>query len=130
MYNRRKRAEYYAQQPALANGTIQEAQKAAILDTATEEQRRPIKGNEQATKSESASKTPGIFARSREWLFSGLKKEDLGTPEQSLGYEGTSGDNTVLGRSESDILSAFEKKVATKANAETPPGKDRKLEPK
>jgi hypothetical protein len=119
IYNRRKRAEYYAEQRALHSAAAHEAEEAIAFGNATELQQALIK-KEKALKQDSeareTSKQRSIFARSKEWLFSGLKKEeeggDFGTPERRLGYEGTSEEDDVLGERESSILRAIETKKA------------------
>jgi hypothetical protein len=136
IHNRRKRAEYFAEQRALHGAAVYEAQNAISLGTATEEQQALIEREEalkQATEAKNIPNRPGMLTQSKEWLFSGLKKEeegeDLSTPERRLGYEGTSKEDGVSGERESDILSAIKKKKAEgNENANTALERGRELE--
>ncbi len=115
MFNRRKRAEFYKQQQALIASAVYTAREAIAKGVATPEQIEFVKREEEHDAYLEAKKSQkGVFKRSKEWLFSGLKKEeegeDLGSSERRLGYEGLSEDDDVLGERESDIVRAIEEK--------------------
>ncbi len=63
---------------------------------------------------ETAKAKKGIFKRGKDWLFSGLKKEEegenFGSSERRLGYEALSEEDDSLGERESDIIRAIEDK--------------------
>lgn len=119
VYNRRKRTEYFAEQRALREAALHNARAAVQAGIATEEQIDFIKLEEdhaaalEKIAQEKANKK-GMLTRSKEWLFSGLKKEEegdaVGTSEARLGYESLSEEDDGLGARESDVLRAIEDK--------------------
>lgn len=127
IHNRRKRAEFYAEQKALKDSAIYTAKAAISSGIATEEQLAFINREEehqaQLDAAEKAKREKrGVFARGKEWLFSGLKREeegeDVGSSERRLGYEALSEEDDSLGERESDIVRAIEeKKMAITAKA-------------
>ncbi|KAF4621545.1 hypothetical protein G7Y89_g14529 [Cudoniella acicularis] len=119
IHNRRKRAEFFAEQKALHTSAMQNAQRALEFGTATEDQiaflsREREHDAQVAALEKTKAEKKGIFKRGKEWLFSGLKKEeegeDVGTSERRLGYEGLSEEDDTLGERESDIVRAIEEK--------------------
>jgi hypothetical protein len=127
IYNRRKRAEYFAEQRALHSSAIYTAEQALHNNTITDEQRQLLADEFKAKALEAAkkaSKGPGMFAKGKAWLFSGLKKEeegdDFGSSERRLGYEGLSEEDDSMGERESSVVKAIEDKrqgIAEKARA-------------
>ncbi|EKD15957.1 uncharacterized protein L3040_003185 [Drepanopeziza brunnea f. sp. 'multigermtubi'] len=127
IYNRRKRAQFFEEQKAIHANAIFNAKRAIASGTATEEDIKFIKREEEhAAKLEEIARAKaekkGIFKKSKEWLFSGLKKEeegdDVGTSERRLGYESLSEEDDTLGERESSIVRALEEKkmdIADKA---------------
>src|SRR5271156_1379683 len=83
IHNRRKRREYFAQQKALHDAAVYEAQTALRHGTANAEQLALIE-NEGMTKRVAEAREAeklqaakdGVFARTKSWLFEGLKRED------------------------------------------------------
>ncbi|RFU27588.1 hypothetical protein B7463_g8765, partial [Scytalidium lignicola] len=127
IYNRRKRAEFFAEQRAAREAALYNSREAIKTGTATEEQIRFIELDDmhkaalEKAAQEKANKK-GIFTRSKELLFSGLKKEeegeDVGTSEARLGYEALSEEDDTLGERESDVLRAIEdKKLSLQSKA-------------
>ncbi|KAG9233869.1 cytochrome oxidase c assembly-domain-containing protein [Amylocarpus encephaloides] len=127
IYNRRKRAEFFAQQKAMHARAIETATKAIDSGTATQSQldfmQREAEHDAQvaAAKAAKAAKR-GIFGSAKDWLFSDLKKEeegnDVGTSERRFGYEGSNEEDDSLGVRESDIVRAIEdKKLGLAAKA-------------
>ncbi|RDL42069.1 Uncharacterized protein BP5553_02048 [Venustampulla echinocandica] len=122
-YNRRKRAEFYAEQKAVYAAGIHDAREAVKSGTATEEQISLItKDNEIAAIQAAKLQKKGVFKKGKEWLFAGLKKaeegDDVGTSERRLGYEGSNEEDDGLGAHESDIIRAIEvKKMELTAKA-------------
>lgn len=115
IYNRRKRAEFYQEQKALKENAIRSARHAIAAGEASEEQIQFIRREEEHdAQLEAAKAKKGIFKRGKEWLFSGLKKEeegeDVGSSERRLGYEALSEEDDSLGERESDIVRAIEDK--------------------
>jgi hypothetical protein len=137
IYNRKKRAEYYAQQQALQAAAVNEAETAISQGIASQEQQallnkesKIIRHVEEAKKS---ANSPGMFARSKAWLFSGLKKEeegdDYGTSERRLGYEATNEEDDMMGERESDIIRAIEdRKAEVQQKAKAILDKERQLQ--
>lgn len=78
IHNRRKRAEFHAEQKARYDAAIHVARTALQSGTATEAQIEFIERDEahQAQLAAQKEKKKGIFTKGSEWLFSGLKKED------------------------------------------------------
>lgn len=78
IHNRRKRAEFHAEQKARYDTAIHVARTALRSGTATEAQMEFIERDEahQARLAAQKEKKKGIFKRGSDWLFSGLKKED------------------------------------------------------
>jgi hypothetical protein len=119
LYNRKKRAQFYQEQKALHASAIETARNAIASGTATEEQLKFIKREEDHDAeleafAKAKREKKGILTKSKDWLFSGLKKEeegeDLGSSERRLGYEALSEEDDVLGERESDIVRAIEEK--------------------
>lgn len=78
---------------------------------------------------------PGPIGKAKNWLFSGLKKEeegeDVGSSERRLGYEALSEEDDTMGERESDIVRAIEeKKMAITDKAKHAFAKERELERK
>jgi hypothetical protein len=124
IYNRRKRAEFFAEQKAKHAAAIHDARLAVQSGLATDAQIEFIKREDehqarrdQEQREKTAKK--GIFKTGRQWLFSGLKNEeegnDVGTSERRLGYEALSEEDDGMGERDSDIMRAIEeKKMAIK----------------
>lgn len=118
LYNRRKKHEWMLDQKAQFKHALESAHTALSTGTATEEQLAFLQREEehvlQVRQAEAAKKKPGIFKKSKEWLFSGLKKEeegdDVGSSERRLGYEALSEEDDAMGERESDILRAIEER--------------------
>jgi hypothetical protein len=116
IHNRRKRREYFAEQQALHTAQVYEAQQAARRGMASEEQQALLQKEEQILKMEEAKQAaknaPGVFGRTKEWLISGLKKEEDGgafsTSEEKVGYDGTVAEDEVIRSGESKILKAVQ----------------------
>lgn len=125
IYNRRKRAQYYQEQKALHTAAIHNARLAIEQGTASEEDIEFIRREDEETtriekiNAEKAAKK-GIFAKSKDWLFSGLKKEEegenVGTSGERLGYESLCEEDDALGERESDIIRAIEGKKESVKN--------------
>jgi len=138
IHNRRKRAEYFAEQHALLQNAIQNAEVAVASGTASEEdieflnRERAHQAEVEKAQLEKANKK-GVLKRGKEWLFSGLKKEeegdDVGSTERRLGYEGLSEEDDTFGERESDILRAIEeKKIAMQEKAKAAFAKEREAQ--
>ncbi|KAH8663006.1 cytochrome oxidase c assembly-domain-containing protein [Tricladium varicosporioides] len=122
IHNRRKRAEFFAEQKAVHAAAIQNAQRALESGVATEDQiaflnREKEHDAQLAAFAKANTEKKGIFKKTKEWLFSGLKKEEegenVGTSEERLGYESLNEEDDSLGERESDIVRAIEdKKIA------------------
>lgn len=115
IYNRRQRNKWAEEQRARHQSAIHSAKDAIARGIATEEDIKFIKREEEHDALIEAKKQKkGIFKRSQEWLFSGLKKEeegeDVGSSERRLGYEALSEEDDGLGTRESDIVRAIEEK--------------------
>ena len=119
IYNRRKRAQFYEEQKGLHAAAVHNARLAIEQGSASEVDIEFIRREDEETarieriKREKAEKK-GIFAKTKNWLFSGLKKEeegdDFGSSERRIGYESLSDEDDGLGERESDILRAIEDK--------------------
>ncbi|KAH6719142.1 cytochrome oxidase c assembly-domain-containing protein [Leptodontidium sp. MPI-SDFR-AT-0119] len=119
IYNRKKRAQFFEEQKAIHANAIYKARLAIDDGTATEEDIKFIsREDEHAAQLEALARAKtekkGIFKRGKEWLFSGLKKEEegenVGSSERRLGYEALSEEDDTLGERESDIVRAIEDK--------------------
>lgn len=85
IYNRRKRREYYAEQKALHSSALFEAQKAIQAGHATEAQHAIVEEEFKYMQEVKAqANKPGVWARGKEWLFSGMKKENTGEISDEL----------------------------------------------
>jgi len=127
IHNRKKRREFFQEQKALHASAIDNARKKIESGIATEEDIKFITledthAAEVAAAAKAKAEKKGLFTKGKEWLFSGLKKEeegdDVGTSERRLGYEALSEEDDVLGERESDIVRAIEEKkmaIADKA---------------
>ncbi|KAG0650004.1 hypothetical protein D0Z07_3734 [Hyphodiscus hymeniophilus] len=122
IYNRRKRAQFYEEQKGLYAAAVHNARLAIEQGTATEDDFDFIRRDEEenarvkkitADKAAKAAKK-GIFASGKDWLFSGLKKEeegdDVGSSQRRIGFESLSEEDDGMGERESDILRAIEDK--------------------
>jgi len=109
IYNRRKRAEYFAEQKALLRSAQEAEQLGAPLtpaqldvlaqEAAADAAIKAAKGISTSTDSpDTIEKRPGVLTRSRDWLFSGLKKDDAAT-------EGADSDKTFA----DEVSSQFQK---------------------
>ena len=122
IYNRRKRAQFYEEQKGLHVAAVHNARLAIQQGIATEDDFDFIRREEEETvrmeaikaKTEAKAAQKGIFAKGRDWLFSGLKKEeesdDVGSSERRFGYESLSEEDNAMGERESDIIRAIEDK--------------------
>ncbi|KAH8808543.1 cytochrome oxidase c assembly-domain-containing protein [Xylogone sp. PMI_703] len=127
LWNRRKRAEFFAEQRAAKEAALYSARQAVEAGTATVDQIEFVKlqDEHQAVLEKAAQEKAnkkGIFTRTKELFFSGLKKEeegdDVGTSEARLGYESLSEEDDAMGERESDVLRAIEeKKLALQSKA-------------
>jgi hypothetical protein len=121
IHNRRKKAEFFQEQKAQHASAIETARKKIQSRTATQDDIKFIQMEdahaaeiEAKARAKAETKKNSPFNKGKEWLFSGLKKEeggdDVGTSENRLGYEALSEEDDVLGERESDILRAIEEK--------------------
>lgn len=123
IYNRKKRAEFFAEQKAKHAAAIYDARQAKDTGVATEAQLAFLsREEEEDARLAKLRQKKGMFKSAKEYLFAGLKKEeegdDLGSSEARLGYESMSEEDDVLGERESDIVRAIEdKKLAIQAKA-------------
>jgi len=97
IHNRRKRREYFTQQKALHDAAVYEAQTALRHGTANAEQLALIENEEMTRRVVEARESEklhgandGVFARTKSWLFEGLKREDgaVGTDAREEEEEG------------------------------------------
>ncbi|KAF8867073.1 hypothetical protein BDZ45DRAFT_682606 [Acephala macrosclerotiorum] len=137
VYNRKKRAQFYQEQKALHQSAIYNARQSIAAGTATEQEINFIKMEDdyQAKFEEERRRkaAPGPIGKAKNWLFSGLTKEeegeDVGSSERRLGYEALSEEDDSLGERESDIVRAIEeKKIAITENAKHAFAQERELE--
>ncbi|KAK6613721.1 hypothetical protein H4I96_00042 [Botrytis cinerea] len=109
VYNRKKRAEFYAEQKFKYAMALESAQAAAASGIATESQIEFLnreKEREQKVKiAEEAKKKALEHGRKKE-----EEGDDVGTSERRLGYEALSEEDDTLGERESDVLRAIEEK--------------------
>ncbi|KAI9881278.1 MAG: hypothetical protein M1830_005564 [Pleopsidium flavum] len=92
IYNRRKRRDYFAEQSALHKTRLAEAKVAAARGAADEDQMLLINRERAADEAERArSAKNGVFKRTKEWLFSGLKNEEGGIGGAALDVLGEEG---------------------------------------
>jgi hypothetical protein len=117
IFNRRKRAEFFAQEKFKYETALQKAREAQELGTATEKQldflNKEREHQEKLKQWEEERKKKGIWARSKAWLFAGMKKEegeDFGTSESRLGQESLSEEIETVGEKESNILRGLKAK--------------------
>lgn len=115
IYNRRKRAEFFAEQKAIQDSTVATVRSRVRAGTASAADIRFIKlEDEHLAQLKAKAEQKNAYQKGKAWLFSGLKKEeegdDVGTSEKRLGYEALSEEDDVLGERESDILRAIEDK--------------------
>jgi len=123
VYNRKKKAQFFEEHKAKVEAALHTARKAIEMGNASDEQIKFVRlEDEHEAMLKAKSEKRGMFTKSKDWLFSGLKKEeegnDLGTSENRLGYEGMSEEDDSLGARESDIVRAIEDKktaIAEKA---------------
>lgn len=113
IYNRRKRAEFFTEQKARYQAAIHSAKLAVESGRATEAEIEFLQRDSaeqarlDAIKAAKANRK-GIFKRSSEWLFSGMKKEEqidgTGNSELSVGNEALDRvDNSLNGRATKDM---------------------------
>ncbi|KAH0536196.1 hypothetical protein FGG08_006904 [Glutinoglossum americanum] len=101
LHNRRKKREYFAQQSHLLSVSIADAAAAEALGTATEPQIALLKRErEHAAYLEELErqKNPGVVERTKEWLFSGLKRdegEEAGSKDGTPAGEGMAYDRVL-----------------------------------
>jgi len=121
IHNRRQRAKFFEEQKAKQAAAIYSAREAISSGVATEKEINFINMEDahqvQLEAAKRAKSERGIFTKGKEWLFSGLKKEeegeDVGSSQRRLGYETLSEEDDILGERESDIVRAIEdKKIA------------------
>ncbi|PQE12617.1 cytochrome oxidase c assembly domain-containing protein [Rutstroemia sp. NJR-2017a BBW] len=117
IFNRRKRAEFFAQEKFKYESALQQAREAHELGTATEKQldflNKEREHQEKLKQWEEERKRKGIWARSKAWLFAGMKKEegeDFVTSESSLGHESSSERINTVDEGESHIMKASRRK--------------------
>ncbi|KAK2626817.1 hypothetical protein QTJ16_003992 [Diplocarpon rosae] len=119
IYNRKKRAQFFAEQKALHANAVYNARKSIEAGTATEEEIKFIKReDEHAARLEEIARAKaekkGLFKKGKEWLFSGLKNEEDGedaeSSEKRLGNESMSEEGVTVRERESDIVRAIEEK--------------------
>ncbi|TVY27337.1 hypothetical protein LHYA1_G002985 [Lachnellula hyalina] len=126
VYNRKKRAEFFAEQKAQHASAIENARLKVQTGSANEEDIRFLAlADAHAAEIEAKARAKAensIFNKGKQFLFSGLKREEggdeVGTGENRLGYEGLSEEDDVMGERESDIVRAIEEKkmgIADKA---------------
>jgi hypothetical protein len=116
IHNRRQRAKFFEEQKAKQAAAIYSARQAIDSGHATEEQINFINMEDAHTarleaERRAKAEKKGIWTAYKEWLFSGLKKEeegdDVGSSERRLGYEAMSEEDDSLGERESDIVRAI-----------------------
>ncbi|TVY16439.1 hypothetical protein LARI1_G005542 [Lachnellula arida] len=121
VYNRKKRAEFFAEQKAQHASAIENARRKIKTGSATEEDIRFLELEdahaaevEAKARAKAEKKENSISNKVKQFLFSGLKKEEggdeVGTGQNRLGYEGLSEEDDVMGERESDIVRAIEEK--------------------
>lgn len=126
IYNRRKKAEFFAEQVAQHKGAVHDAKLAIEHGIATEAQQEFLAREEaedaRIARLKEAKANKGAFNKFKDFIFMGLKKEeegeDVGSSEARLGYEALSEEDDGLGERESDIVRAIEdKKLAIQGKA-------------
>ena len=127
IHNRKKRAEFFAEQKAVHQSAVHKAKDLISRGTASEEDIKFIQREAEhdvflAEQERLKAAKKGVFTRGKEWLFSGLKNQeegdDLGSSEKRLGYESLSEEDDGLGERESDVVRAIEdRKLALAENA-------------
>lgn len=123
IYNRKKRAEFFAEQKAKHQAAIYEAKQAKNHGIATEEQIAFLfREEDEDARVARLKQKKGVFKTAKEYLFAGLKKEeegdDIGSSQARLGYESMSEEDDTLGSRESDMVRALEdKKLAIQEKA-------------
>jgi hypothetical protein len=119
VHNRRKRAEFFTEQKALKASAIQTAKLAIDNGVATQDQLAFIQREEEhdaqlAAVATAKAAKKGIFGRSKDWLFSGLKKEEEGensTPGDGRpGYEVIYQEGHSITERESGVVRAIDEK--------------------
>ncbi|KAI9837159.1 MAG: hypothetical protein M1837_003120 [Sclerophora amabilis] len=92
LYNRGKRRDFYAAQADLYKRNLAEASEAVGQGTATPSQLKVLEEERAMQKAEADRKNrKGIWGRGKEWLFSGLKKDDeevTAEPGDLMGSDG------------------------------------------
>ena len=121
LHNRRRRAEFFAEQRAKTARDLAVAKAAREQGTVTEDQILLINRERVAAEAEAAKRNrPGVFKRTTKWLFSGLSSEEqkggrLGTGTASPAAALQSTKVELLGEIEDrGVLQAVEEKVAAK----------------
>ena len=118
IYNRRKKAEFFAEQVAQYKNAVHDARNAVERGIASEEQQQFLARDEaeeaRLAKVKEAKAKGGVFKKFKDFLFLGLKTEeegaDVGTSEARLGFESLSEEDHSLGERESDFTRAIEDK--------------------
>jgi len=87
VYNRKKRAQFFAEQKAIHQNAIHSAQQSIASGTATEAELEFLQREKDhdlylADKAKEKAAKKGMFKRGKEWLFSGLSNEDDGAREE------------------------------------------------
>ncbi len=79
LYNRRQRRDFFAEQKALHAKALMSARQAALNGTADEDQMLLLNRERAAMEAEQARLAKeGIWKRTKEWLYSGLKTDEEG----------------------------------------------------
>lgn len=131
IHNRTKRAQYFAQRKAQEEAALYEARQAIQNGTADERQFEFIKLRDEedariAKSRAEISEKKGVFTRTKEWMFSGLKKDEqahnLGSNEVPNG-----GGSDGLKKGEQFLGTIEESKnvIAAKAKQAFTDGKER-----
>lgn len=92
VYNRKKRAQFFEEQKAVHSNAVYKAREAIQAGRASEEDVQFIQREEQhdvqvAEIARAKAAKKGIFTRGKEWMFSGLKKDEGDDEGQTQGYE-------------------------------------------
>jgi predicted transcriptional regulator len=126
IYNRRKKAEFFAEQVAQHKAAVHDAKLAVQHGIATEAQQNFLAREEaedaRIARLKEAKAKKGVFKKFKDFIFMGLKKEEegegVGSSEARLGFESLSEEDDGLGERESDVIRAIEdKKLEIQENA-------------
>jgi hypothetical protein len=113
MFNRRKRAEFFSEQKAMHEAAVHNAREAIGRGNATEAQLDFIKKVDEEDAKLKVLKLQrmekkGIFASSKDWLLSGLKKDEHEI--EPTGVEATPGSENASGAGKGGVLQAIEER--------------------